>query len=134
LWADILALPMRPVGELLRADVPDEPGVYLWRHRGRIAYVGTASSLRNRVWGRHLGGGRSLGSSSLRRDVAEFLLDIPTTQTIKGRRKLDATEIDVVRSWLRGCDIAWKTMPTAEAAGDLEDALRSVWWPPLNRI
>lgn len=32
---------------------------------------------------RHLAGGRNLGSSSLRRNVATFLLGIPTTETMR---------------------------------------------------
>jgi hypothetical protein len=129
----MLLVTSRPVAQLERQDVPVDPGVYLWRWRSRIAYVGTAGNLRQRVWNRHLGGGASLGSSSLRRDVAEFLLGIPTTETIKGRRKLTADEREVVSAWLRSCDIAWRVMPNADAAGDLEDALRDAWWPPLNR-
>ncbi|PZE66838.1 hypothetical protein DEJ27_13205 [Curtobacterium sp. MCPF17_018] len=133
-WDSMLRVQSRPVAQVERSDIPTDPGVYLWRWHGRLAYVGTASSLRTRIWGRHLGGGFSLGSSSLRRDVAEFLLGIPTTETIKGRWKLTVDERDVVRTWLQSCDIAWRIMPTPEDAAALEDELRRVWRPPLNRV
>jgi len=48
------------VRELARAQVPDEPGVYLWRHDGQAVYVGMATSLRGRAWSKHLGAGLSL--------------------------------------------------------------------------
>lgn len=38
-----------PVRELARAQVPDEPGVYLWRHAGHPAYVDMATSLSGRA-------------------------------------------------------------------------------------
>lgn len=134
IWDEFLALPARSVSALRLADVPTDSGVYLWRHEGRIAYVGKAKSLRKRAWSSHLGGGASLGSSSLRRNVAEFLLGIPTIETIKGRRKLTPDEVDAVRGWLRECEISWQVVPTPDDAADLEDALRAVWWPPLNRV
>ena len=34
-WGALLSAPTIPVRELARAQVPDEPGVYLWRHEGR---------------------------------------------------------------------------------------------------
>jgi len=33
-WGALLSAPTIPVRELARAHVPDEPGVYLWRHDG----------------------------------------------------------------------------------------------------
>lgn len=133
-WDRLLALPTRRAGDLTAHDIPTGPGVYLWQHRGKIAYVGTASNLANRIWRRHLAGGRSLGSSSLRRDVAEHLLGIPTTETLRGRRKLTLDEVARVREWLRACELSWQETSSAAEAGTLEKELRGIWLPPLNRI
>ena len=59
-WGALLSAPTIPVRELARAQVPDEPGVYLWRHDGQAVYVGMATSLRGRAWSKHLGAGLSL--------------------------------------------------------------------------
>lgn len=48
-WVALLSASTIPVRELERAQVPDEPGVYLWRHEGQAVYVGIASSLRGRA-------------------------------------------------------------------------------------
>ena len=68
-WGTLLSAPTISVRELARAQVPDEPGVYLWRHDGQPVYVGIATSLRGRAWSKHLGAGISLSGSSLRRNV-----------------------------------------------------------------
>lgn len=73
-WPVILAA---PVSELARAQMPDNAGVYLWRREGRPVYVGMATSLRGRAWGKHLGAGISLAGSSLRRNVYELLFGDP---------------------------------------------------------
>ena len=59
-WGTLLSASTIPVRELARAQVPDEPGVYLWRHEGQAVYVGMATSLRGRAWRKHLGRGLSL--------------------------------------------------------------------------
>ena len=80
-WAALLAAAGIPVRELGRTQLPDEPGVYLWRHKSQAAYVGVATSLRRRAWGNHLGAGVSLSGSSLRRNVCELLFGIPPNNT-----------------------------------------------------
>lgn len=80
-WAVLLALPTAPARDLARMQLPDEPGVYLWRRQGTVVYVGMAASLRSRVWNKHLGAGVSLSGSSLRRNVCELLFGIPPNIT-----------------------------------------------------
>lgn len=48
-WGALRSASTIPVRELARAQVPDEPGVYLWRHEGQAVYVGMATSLRGRA-------------------------------------------------------------------------------------
>ncbi len=48
-WGALLPAPTILVRELARAQVPDEPGVYLWWHEGQTVYVGMAASLRARA-------------------------------------------------------------------------------------
>ena len=52
-WGALLSASTIPVRELARAQVPDGPGMYLWRHEGQVVYVGMATSLRGRAWSKH---------------------------------------------------------------------------------
>src|SRR3982751_3336678 len=80
-WGTLLSAPAIPVCELARVQLPDQPGVYLWRHDGQPVYVGMATSLRSRAWSKHLGGGVSPSGSSLRRNVCDLLFGIPPNIT-----------------------------------------------------
>ncbi|WP_430648099.1 GIY-YIG nuclease family protein [Agromyces sp. GXS1127] len=133
-WQALLAAPAVNVASLARTGVPIEPGVYLWRRDGEVRYLGTASSLRRRVWGRHLGRGVSLGGSSLRRNVCELLHGIPTTVTGgKNRQKVTPAQAAAIRDWLDGCTIAWTVCSSAADAAALEGRLLDEYRPPLNR-
>lgn len=133
-WASMLREPSRPVRTLERAQVPDLPGVYLWRRSGEVVYVGTASSLRARLWGKHLGAGTSLAGSSLRRNVCDLLFAIPPSVTGNPRReKVAKPQAEAIREWLLSCDLAWQVCATAAEAGALESRLRAAHKPLLNR-
>ncbi|WP_401001091.1 GIY-YIG nuclease family protein [Agromyces sp. GXQ0307] len=133
-WQVLLAVPTVTVGSLARADVPIEPGVYLWRRDGEVRYIGAASSLRRRVWAKLLGRGVSLGASSLRRNVCELLHGIPTTVTGgKSRQKVTPAQAAAIRDWLNGCTIAWTVCSSAADAAALEGRLLDEYRPPLNR-
>lgn len=133
-WGSLLSEPSHPVRTLERAQVPDLPGVYLWRRSGEVVYVGTASSLRARLWGKHLGAGTSLAGSSLRRNVCELLFAIPPSSTSNPRReKVAKPQAEAIRQWLLSCDLAWQVSETAAHAGALEARLRAAHLPPLNR-
>ena len=84
--------------------MPDEPGVYLWRHNGQVAYVGMATSLRARAWSKHLGAGVSLSGSSLRRNVCELLFGIPPNVTGRPtKQKVTIEQAAAIRDWLLAC-------------------------------
>lgn len=134
-WGTLLSAPTIPVRELARAQVPDEPGVYLWRHDGQAVYVGMATSLRGRAWSKHLGAGLSLAGSSLRRNVCELLFSIPPTVTSNpNREKVTRLQADAIRAWLLSCELSWQLCETPTEAGLLETRLRAAYMPPLNRI
>ena len=131
----MLRQPAREVRGLERAQVPVQPGVYLWRRGGVVMYVGTASSLRGRLWSKHLGAGLSLAGSSLRRNVCELLFGIPPTVTSNpDREKVTKPQAEAIRAWLLGCDLSWQTCETPAEAGLLETRLRAAYMPSLNRI
>lgn len=72
-WTRLDGQPRPSARDLREIDVPTDPGVYAWYRRGRAVYVGEADDLRARLWGNHLGQGRSVGTSAFRRNVAEHL-------------------------------------------------------------
>ena len=134
-WADLLAAPTIPVGELARAQLPDEPGVYLWRRDGQAVYVGMATSLRRRAWSKHLGGGVSLSGSSLRRNVCELLFGIPPNITGRPtRQKVTVEQAVAIRDWLLACELSWRPCASVLEADQLERRLRAAFLPTLNRI
>jgi len=134
-WGALLRESSRPVSSLEAAMVPSQPGVYLWRRDGAAVYVGTATDLRRRLWGKHLSAGLSLASSSLRRNVCQLLFGIPPTATSNpGRLKVTRAQADAIRVWLVGCDLSWQTCETPADAAALERRLRVAFMPPLNRI
>ena len=134
-WGALLSAPTIPVRELARAQVPDEPGVYLWRHEGEPVYVGMATSLRSRAWSKHLGGGVSLSGSSLRRNVCELLFDIPPNITGRPtKKKVTPEQAAAVRDWLLDCDLTWQICVNVIEADQLERRLRDRYLPLLNRV
>lgn len=134
-WQVLLAVPAVRVSDLLRADLPAEPGVYLWCRDGQAVYIGTASSLRGRLWGHHLGVGVSLSGSSLRRNVCELLFGIPPSITGRPtRQKVTPAQAVAIRDWLFECDLSWQPCASARDADHLERRLRAAFLPPLNRV
>ena len=134
-WGALLSAPTIPVRELARAQVPDEPGVYLWRHDGQAAYVGMATSLRGRAWSMHLGAGVSLAGSSLRRNVCELLFGI--WSNITGRptkQKVMAEQAAAIRDRLLACQLSWLPCAPVLEADQLERRLRTAFLSPLNRV
>jgi hypothetical protein len=134
-WGALLSAPTIPVRELARAQVPDEPGVCLWRHDGQAVYVGMATRLRGRAWSKHLGAGVSLSGSSLRRNVCELLFDIPPNITGRPtKQKVTPVQARAIRDWLLMCELSWLPCATVVAADQLERRLRAAFLPPLNRV
>ena len=134
-WGALLSAPTIPVRELARAQVPDEPGVYLCRHEGQAVYVGMATSLRGRAWSKHLGAGVSLSGSSLRRNVCELLFGIPPNITGRPTKQRVTTEqAAAIRDWLLACELWWLPRATVLEADQLERRLRAAYLPALNRV
>jgi len=134
-WGQLLAAPRIRVRELVREDLPDGPGVYLWRHENQAAYVGMATRLRGRAWSKHLGAGVSLSGSSLRRNVCEVLFGIPPHVTGRPmKQKVTAEQAAAIREWLLGCELCWLACISVQDADQLERRLRLEYLPPLNRV
>jgi hypothetical protein len=134
-WAALLDAPAVAARELARAELPDAPGVYFWKRDGELVYVGMATSLRGRAWGKHLGGGVSLAGSSLRRNVCELLFGIPPNVTGRPtRQKVTTEQAAAVCNWLLGCELSWLEVPSVAAADELERRLRREYLPSLNRV
>lgn len=134
-WAALLAAPTTPARELARVHLPDEPGVYLWRRQGTVVYVGMATSLRSRAWGKHLGAGVSLSGSSLRRNVCELLFGIPPNITGRPtKQKVTPDQAAAIRDWLLACDLSWQPCASVHEADELERRLRAAFLPQLNRV
>ena len=96
-------------------------------------YVGKAKSLQDRVWKNHAGLGHGMGSSAMRRNIAEHL-GIATASEIKqGRYRVSAQDAKRVRAWLDGCDIAWRKCATEAGAEALETAMKKEYLPPLTK-
>lgn len=128
------ARPRRAVATLRREEVPPDPGVYAWYRRGDAIYVGKARSLRERVWGKHLGHGRAMTGSAFRRNVAQHLGIAAANEIYSGDYR--CTDEDVLEVWafIKGCHVAWITTATADEAGDLERGMKREWMPPLTRL
>ena len=123
----------RPMSDLKKSDLPPSPGVYVLYRRGHPIYVGKAASLQDRVWKNHSGRGTSMGTSAMRRNVAEHL-GIAKAKDIKGGN-YHVTEADAsrVRRWLEGCEIVWRECETEAAAKLLETDMKAEYLPPLTK-
>jgi len=122
-----------PASTLIAADVPPEPGVYVWYSDERAVYIGKASNLRARVWNKHMGLGAVMTGSAFRRNVAEHL-GIAKASDIKMRRYTPTEEeVRSVNMWIRRCSVAWKVSATRAAALELERHMKWEWMPPLTK-
>lgn len=123
----------RSMSSLRKEDIPLDPGVYALYRVGKPMYVGKAKSLRGRVWKNHSGRGRGMGTSAMRRNVAEHL-GIATANEIKeGRYRVSPEEAGRVRTWVDRCEIARRKCPTEAAAVELEKAMKREYLPPLTK-
>ena len=128
------AQPRRRASELSRADVPECPGVYAWYRRGRVVYVGEGDDLRDRVWTRHMGQGKSLHTSAFRRNVAESLGLGAANEIFKKANRLTDEQRALVGAWVVSCSVAWIECKSIVAAEKLEDDMKAEWRPPLTKV
>ncbi len=134
-WWRMSDLPRIQAGHLSLTDVPRSPGVYAWFHRGSGVYAGKASGvggLRARLRA-HLAYGVNLSNSSLRRNVTEHLLQVPTSVTRQRPPLMTVEQVDHVNAWIRQLDVTWLELDSAEAAKSYERHLLDEWLPPLSR-
>lgn len=116
-----------------KADLPTIPGVYALYRDGAPMYVGKATSLQDRVWKNHSGRGLGMGSSAMRRNVAEHL-GIAEAKDIKsGTHRITAEEAARVRAWLDDCEIAWCECLDIATAEELESEMKAEYRPPLTK-
>jgi hypothetical protein len=135
-WTAMLAAHRHAAATLQRADVPRAFGVYAWFRDGEPVYAGravTKGGLRTRICSRHLAEGSDLSWSSVRRNVCEHLLGIPTSISRQRPSVLSDADVAAVNTWIRQCDVAWVVFPTAQEARDFEDELHDEWRPPLSK-
>lgn len=129
----MLTQPRERVAEV--GDIPGAPGVYARLREGEPVYPGKAAGrggLRERL-GKHLETGVDLSRSSLRRNVAEMLLGLPTSVTRARPTQVSAAQAAAVKAWIAQCELAWQTYPDASSAEAAETALHHEWLPPLSK-
>jgi len=122
------------MASLRKDDIPLSRGVYAVYRRDKRMYVGKATCLQARVWKNHSGQGVGMGSSALRRNVAEQLGIAGAKDIKEGRHRITDEEAKRVRTWLDGCDIAWRECANHAAAKDLETAMKAEHKPPLTKV
>jgi hypothetical protein len=119
--------------KLRKDDIPMSAGVYALYRDGKPKYVGKAKCLQNRVWKNHGGRGLGMGTSAMRRNVAEHL-GIAEAKDIKaGRHRMTAEDAVRVRAWLDRCEIAWQECADDTAAKEFEAAMKREYLPPLTK-
>lgn len=128
----------RPRVAVLSIDVrsvPTSPGVYAWFRSGEAVYAGKASGaggLRERL-AKHLGVGLDLSRSSLRRNVAEHLLGVPTSVSRQRPSVMTTEQVAIINEWISGLEVAWLEFPTPSEAVAFECKLLREWMPPLSK-
>lgn len=133
LWSQMGRRRRRSMSSLKKEDIPLDPGVYALYRSGEPMYVGKAKSLQGRVWKNHSGRGRGMGTSAMRRNVAEYLGIATATEIKEGLFRLSADEAGRVCTWLDRCEIAWRKCDTEAAAVVLEKAMKKEHMPPLTK-
>lgn len=117
------------------SSIPISPGVYTWFDSGEPVYAGKASGTggpRDRL-GKHLSLGNDLSRSSFRRNVAERLLDIPTSVSRQRPSVVTTEQAEKVNAWIGTLELAWVEFPTPPEAIAFEPLLLSEWTPPLSK-
>jgi len=131
----MLELPRVIVSTVEVRSIPDHPGVYAWFDSAVPIYAGKASGsggLRERL-GKHLGLGLDLSRSSLRRNVAEHLLGVPTSLSRQRPSVMTSEQVSTVNAWIRKLEVVWLVLPTSAAAVAFERELFREWMPSLSK-
>jgi predicted GIY-YIG superfamily endonuclease len=118
---------------LKKADIPISAGVYALYREDKPMYVGKANCLRDRVWKNHSGRGRGMGTSAMRRNVAEHLGVAKAAAIKAGEHRITPEEATHVRAWLDACEITWRECADEDAAKTLETNMKAEYLPPLTK-
>lgn len=128
-------MPRVRVPDIELRSVPDMPGVYAWFKSSEPIYAGKASGsggLRERV-GKHLGIGTDLSRSSLRRNVAEHVLGVPTSVSRQRPSVMTSDQVSQINEWIRELEVTWLVFPTPGEAVAFEREVLREWMPPLGK-
>lgn len=131
----MLRLPRVRVAEIEVRGIADRPGVYAWFRSSEPIYAGKASGgggLRERI-GIHLGVGLDLSRSSLRRNVAEHVLGVPTSVSRQRPSAMSSEQVSRINEWIRELEVTWLELPTPASAVAFERELLREWMPPLSK-
>ena len=82
---------------------------------------------------KHLGVGLDLSRSSLRRNVAEHVLNIPTSVTRRRPSSMTLEQVATINAWIRDLEVTWIELPTNAEAIAFERELLREWMPPLSK-
>jgi hypothetical protein len=119
--------------KLRKEDIPTSAGVYALYRNGKPKYVGKAKCLQERIWKNHGGRGLGMGTSAMRRNIAEHLAIAKAKDIKEGLHRMTSKEAARVRAWLDGCEIAWRECVNDAAAKKLETAMKRECLPPLTK-
>lgn len=131
----MLVPPCVLVTEIELRAVPDGPGVYAWFKSSEPIYAGKASGgggLRKRI-GMHLGVGPDLSRSSLRRNVAEHVLGVPTSVSRQRPSVMSSEQVSKINEWIRELEVSWLEFPIPAEAVAFERELLREWMPRLSK-
>lgn len=81
----------------------------------------------------HLGVGMDLSRSSLRRNVAEHLLGIPTSASRQRPSVMTNEQVLATNEWIRALEVSWLEFQAAAEAIAFERELLGEWMPPLSK-
>ena len=132
-WSDMHRCPRITMAKLDKAAIPTSAGAYALYRSGEPMYVGKAKCLRDRIWENHSGRGLGMGTSALRRNIAEHLGIAKASDIKVGRHRVTLAEAAQVRAWLDDCEIAWRECAGEAEAKKLEDEMKAEHKPLLTK-
>lgn len=134
-WEQMLPRPRAIARGILVQSIPESPGVYAWFKSSEPVYAGRAigsGGLRERLR-KHLATGPDLSRSSLRRNVAEHVLGVPTSVSRSRPSVVTSEQVEAVNQWIETLEVTWIEFATATEAAAFERTLLHEWMPPLSK-
>jgi len=136
-WDQMNLLPRVPAVDLPTADIPDQPGVFVWYHRGVPVQVGKATAA---------GGLRRQLTESTNSDIGEH--SSPVTRALRSVGEAITSGLDAIRATVTGGNqtqaekteayraeaaVAWAVLPDTVAAKAAWKTLTMQWHPAPPR-